>query len=430
MASVEGTVSHLQVKFFTKQPQFSVPDNPFSVPSSCGLKELSDLINGLLQSAGTGGLHPTEFDFLVEGQFLRTTLEKHIEQTERSTEEVLELEYLERQPAPAPQDSLQHDDWVSCLHAQGEHILSGCYDNTVKLWTSRGDIILTIPGHSAPVKSISWIAQDEASSTFLSGSHDQTILIWEWNRTTNAMECLYMCKGHAGSIDCLAVDETKSRFCSGSFDRMIKIWAAGKGGSDEMVEEDEGHQKKKKRTDGQKVPTRVPLMTLSGHKEGVAAIQWLSSSEICSASWDHTMKLWDVQQGVEKSVLAGTKVFLDISYSPLNRMIISGSADRHVRLWDPRIRDGAVVKCTYTSHTGWISSVSWSPINEHLFISGSYDTVMKLWDTRSPKTPMYNMTGHEDKIMAVDWSLPDLMLSGGADNEIKIFRYSTVPGSS
>jgi hypothetical protein len=35
-------------------------------------------------------------------------------------EEVLELEYLERQPAPAPQDSLQHDDWVSCLHAQGD----------------------------------------------------------------------------------------------------------------------------------------------------------------------------------------------------------------------------------------------------------------------------------------------------------------------
>lgn len=46
------------------------------------------------------------------------------------------------------------------------------------------------------------------------------------------------------------------------------------------------------------------------------------------------------------------------------------------------IADGAIVKCTYTSHNGWVSSVSWSPVNQYLFISGSYDTVMKLWDTR------------------------------------------------
>lgn len=32
----------------------------------------------------------------------------------------------------------------------------------------------------------------------------------------------------------------------------------------------------------------------------------------------------------------GTKVFLDMSYSPLNRQIVTASADRHLRLWDPR----------------------------------------------------------------------------------------------
>ena len=32
------------------------------------------------------------------------------------------------------------------------------------------------------------------------------------------------------------------------------------------------------------------------------------------------------------------------------------------------------------------------------------------------------MSGHEDKVLAVDWSVSQSMLSGAADNTIKIFR--------
>jgi ribosome biogenesis protein YTM1 len=33
------------------------------------------------------------------------------------------------------------------------------------------------------------------------------------------------------------------------------------------------------------------------------------------------------------------------------------------------------------------------------------------------------MTGHEEKVLAVDWSIPQYLLSGGADNHLKIFQY-------
>ena len=34
------------------------------------------------------------------------------------------------------------------------------------------------------------------------------------------------------------------------------------------------------------------------------------------------------------------------------------------------------------------------------------------------------MSGHDDKVLAVDWSMPQYMLSGGADNHLKIFKYN------
>ena len=37
-----------------------------------------------------------------------------------SQESVIELEYIERQAAPEPEDSLQHDDWVSAIHAKND----------------------------------------------------------------------------------------------------------------------------------------------------------------------------------------------------------------------------------------------------------------------------------------------------------------------
>lgn len=83
---------------------------------------------------------------------------------------------------------------------------------------------------------------------------------------------------------------------------------------------------------------------------------------------------------------------------------------------------GTIVKNTYTGHTQWIQAVCWSTTEEHLFISGSYDNAVKLWDMRSPKAPLFDLLGHEDKVHDCDWSNPKYMVSGGADNSVRIFK--------
>lgn len=416
----ESGSCQVQIKFITKQEQYAVPDTPFAVPTGITCTQLNTLVNQLLKENRSDISTTVDFDFLVRGEFLRQPLNEFLDDQHISHEEVVEVEYVEQHPTPEPMDCLMHDDWVSAVQVRNGWILTGCYDNTLHLWTKTGKHHLTIPGHSGPVKAVSWVYLTPTVGSFVSVSHDQTAMLWKWSVEENSVDCIHVCRGHERSLECVAVNEKSTHMATGGWDTLLKIWTTAmrekpSEAAEQVGESDETEVKRAKLDGSAKSHIKTPIMTLKGHREAISAVVWTDDQEIATSSWDHTLRVWDAELGGLKSEIAGNKSFFDMSYSPLNKAVITASADRHIRLYDLRSTEGTIVKGTYTSHTQWVQSVKWSTTDEHLFISGGHDCQVLLWDTRSPRAPLYNLEGHEDKVMCCDWSNPRYMVSGGAD---------------
>ncbi|CAG9838676.1 unnamed protein product [Diabrotica balteata] len=195
----------LQIRLITKQEIYAVPDLPLSVPQAINSNSLNELLNQLLKESNPDFLKPKDFDFLAIGELLRQPLIDHLQERNVSTETTVEVEYLERTPAPEPKDSLLHDDWVCGIETSDKWILTGCYDNSVNIWSTHGKIITSLKEHRNVVKAVAWVDKTDPSKGFISVSHDLTGLMWSFEPGTDNVVPQAVLRGHERGIDSVGV---------------------------------------------------------------------------------------------------------------------------------------------------------------------------------------------------------------------------------
>jgi Prp8 binding protein len=157
--------------------------------------------------------------------------------------------------------------------------------------------------------------------------------------------------------------------------------------------------------------------TLTGHKGAILDLHWSRDSRVLfSASADMHLASWDLETGVRIRRHVGHEEVIntmDISKRG-EEILISGSDDGYIGIWDPRTKNAV----------GWIetefpvTAVALAEAGNELY-SGGIDNDIKVWDIRR-KAVVYSMLGHTDTISSLRIS-PDsqMLLSNSMDSTVR-----------
>ncbi|CZR67516.1 related to microtubule-interacting protein [Phialocephala subalpina] len=321
MADTSALSSHygqVQVHFTTNSPDIELPEGKrqLLVPTNVRRYGLSQILNSesMLDTPA-----PIPFDFLINGTFLRTTLEEYLTANGLSSETTLSLQYVRSLIPPLFEASFEHDDWVSCVDVLSssslagtwganvnvpvvlgqERILSGSYDGLLRLWNKSGQAIATSSsssagGHTASIKSAKFISPTQIASSSL----DRTIRIWKYSEAddhfSGELKPVLELYGHLGGIDSIDVHGPSNRILSASTDGSIGLWTTAKNSAPAADEAliSGPNAKRRKLTTSTNTPQRGPLSLISSHTAPVSAAIFnpLDSTVAYSASQDHTVR--------------------------------------------------------------------------------------------------------------------------------------------
>lgn len=430
--------TQVKLRFFTREEDetLHVNDAPIYAPVSLKRYGLSEIVNHLLELPKS-----MPFDFLIDGELLRTSLQDYLIKKGLSSETFLNVEYTRAVLPPSYLSSFDNEDWVSSLDVGSNYIYSGSYDGIVRTYNLSGKVEKQYSGHSGPIRAVHYIS----STRLVSAGNDRTLRLWKTkNDDLKSIDeeeiedgkTLAILEGHKAPV--VSIDVSKDRILSASYDNTVSLWSTN---YKEMTVidpmEDLGGnvstaaKKRRKLTlkDGS-IRRRAPLALFESHSAPVEAVIFDKSDDTVgySVSQDHTIKTWDLITAKCVDTKTTSYSLLSVAQLPKLNLLACGSSARHITLHDPRVNSSSkITQQQLVGHKNFVVALDTCPENEYMICSASHDGTVKVWDVRS-NTAMYTITredknvvkGVNDKVFAVKWAKGVGIISGGQDKKIQI----------
>lgn len=215
---------------------------------------------------------------------------------------------------PVAEEAKGHSDLIHTIafSPDGKTFATGGFDKEIKIWDyANGEIteIKTLSGHTDPVYCVAYLPDGKRLA---SSSHDKTIRIW--NLADGKV--LQQLKGHTDIVDTIAVSPDGKLIASGSggtADKSVRLWNP-----------DDGKEVK----------------NLGTHNGTVHSVAFSPDGKLlASGGADNIIKIWDVPGQKELMQLKGHELGVTGVVFVSDRMLVSISQDRTLRVWDLDAKD-------------------------------------------------------------------------------------------
>ncbi|KAH8887437.1 ribosome biogenesis protein YTM1 [Thozetella sp. PMI_491] len=472
-APTEGG-SQIKVVFTTTDEsiQLSESKRQLLVPAELGRHGLTMLLNSeaMLDTPST-----ISFDFLINGAYLRTTLEKYLKDNGLSFESTVTLQYVRSVLPPRYAGTLEHDDWVSAVDVLSEtsaagkwsgssyegqeRILSASYDGLLRIWNASCQLMATSPSvsaerYAASIKAAKFLSDSKIASA----SMDRTVRVWKYSEAgqeSGELKPTLELYGHTGSVDSLAVDGHSKRLLTASSDGSVGLWATSKDSApevDKALVAGATGSKRRKVSSAVSAAQRGPLSMMKNHNSpATAAIFDPKDRTVAySTSQDHTLQTIDLTTSrVVSTVRKSNALFSLAAISrPSAPLLAVGTSERLIYLIDPRESTSTTSVMTLIGHKNMVSTLAAAPNNDYSLVSGSHDGTCKIWDLRdvrparvkdggiggSVSEPVVSLKRHAEpqkmaipgdgcKVFSVVWDQKLGIVSGGEDKKVQIDSY-------
>jgi WD40 repeat protein len=243
-------------------------------------------------------------------------------------------------------------------------------------------------------------------------------------------------EGHEGDVYCLAISQDGSLVVSGSHDNSIRIWDARRGECQRIIQTADsvrevviGHGGRvySASSDGTigvwDLSTGRSIAVLKGHSQEVFALALARDSNLLvSGSRDGTMRLWNTDGATSEGILAyGNPWVNSVVLLPDDNTLIAGTEDGNITVWDIK-----QLKRTATigRHASWVWGLALASDGKRL-VSGSGDSTVGVWDIHARRRTAL-LEGHTDKVSKIAISSDgQWAVSGSLDKTAKIWNLNT-----
>ncbi|KAF2435012.1 WD domain, G-beta repeat-containing protein [Tothia fuscella] len=392
--------SQVRIKLTTRDSDVQLLETaPILVSTALRRYALSTLVNNLLESE-----KPVPFEFLINGQFLRTSIDEFLTANGISAERTLTVEYVRALIPPVHISSYEHDDWVSSVNVLATdsraRILSSSYDGLLRIWnTTNTDLLATSPsardnGHTAAVKAVKWLTEKKIASS----GDDRTIRIWNYvedEGSAAAITPVLELYGHKMTVGDIAIHTPTSQILSASADGRVGLWSTSKTTAPTAptsllptASSSANKRRKLAKADNKQVSQRGPLSMLDGHTDVVSSTIFKHDDPTVgySASWDHSVRTWDLTTSRLVDTRTTLHPLLSLTEMPQVSLLATGTTARHITLLDPRASSSKVSALTLRGHANAVSSLAVDPKSQFGLLSGSHDGSCRVWDIRSVRS--------------------------------------------